>query len=68
MSVNVTGHHGHHNNANDDWGMKGCEHSDRMGFIKKVYCILFVQLSITAGYIWFVTATVKGECFLNSSN
>jgi hypothetical protein len=42
--------------------MKGCEHSDRMGFIRKVFCILLAQFSITAAVVWGLTANVEGYC------
>ena len=40
-----------------------CDKVDRIGFIKKVYCILLTQLSITAAAIWLVSATAEGICF-----
>ena len=62
VTADELGEHSHHEPAIDEVGMKGDDHSDRMGFIKKVYSILFVQLSITAAYIWYVTATATGIC------
>lgn len=55
------GRQGHH--ANDNWGLKNCDEQDRLGFIRKVYSILFVQLAITFGAVFWVVSMVKDNCF-----
>jgi len=34
-----------------------------MGFVKKVYSILFVQLTITFGAVWYVVSLTKNNCY-----
>ena len=38
--------------------LKTCDQDDRMGFIKKVYVILFAQLLLTAGITWVAITSV----------
>jgi protein lifeguard len=47
--------------------MKHADHADRMGFIKKVYSILFVQLAITAACVVPVVLSTKNNsyCIVN---
>jgi len=60
-----------HSSVEDDFApakgisnmLSDCDHDDRIGFVRKVYSILAVQLSITFGFV----ALVKTNEVLNAS-
>ena len=50
----------------ENWGLKECDDQDRVGFIRKVYSILFSQIALTAVAVWYVTYTAQGFCLAKS--
>jgi FtsH-binding integral membrane protein len=55
--------HHHQQQAGDHWNLKDCDQQDRMGFIKKVYSILFVQLALTFAGVWWTVAATQNNCY-----